>query len=233
MTKVKVKANFKGLSAALLALALQTPLAAAAAPTAKPEAKPALTPAQEEARRQVHEKLRTEVLDQMRAMRMWKLTEELKIDEATAGKVFPTLAQFDDRAREIGRERREIGKQVRDQTEAQSTTGKVDNAKLRVLIDQLLANQRKRNALDEERFKALQPALSPLQQAKLLLLLPKLEDDFRRRIREAMEAQRQLEEGGTAGQARAQTGAQVGAVDRPAKPAAKHELPPGRSPKLE
>lgn len=168
---------------------------------AKPE-RPPLTPAQEEARRQVHERLRSEVLDQMRAMRMWKLTEELKIDEATAGKVFPTLAKFDDRAREIGRERREIGRQVREQTEAQSKTGKADDAKLRLLITQLLANQQKRNALDEERFKALQPALTALQQAKLLLLLPKLEDEFRRRIREALEAQRRLEEGGDRAAAR-------------------------------
>jgi hypothetical protein len=199
---MRVKTLFLSLSGgALLALALQAP--AAAAPGGKPASeRPALTPAQEEARRQVHEKLRSEVLDQMRAMRMWKLTEELKIDESTAGKVFPTLAKFDDRAREIGRERREIGRQVREQTEAQSKTGKVDDAKLRVLIDQLLANQKKRNALDEERFKALQPALTALQQAKLLLLLPKLEDDFRRRIREAMEAQRLLEAGGAGRQAR-------------------------------
>jgi hypothetical protein len=182
---------------ALLGLALSA--GAAPATAAEPE-RPPLTPAQEEARRQVHEKLRAEVLDQMRAMRMWKLTEDLKLDEATAGKVFPTLAKFDDKAREIGRERRDIAKLVRDQTDAQTKTGKVDNGKLRVLIDQLIANQKKRNALDEERFKALQPALTPLQQARLLLLLPKLEDDFRRRIREAMEAQRLLEQGQAARQ---------------------------------
>jgi hypothetical protein len=145
--------------------------------------------AQREARRAVHEKLRTEVLDQMRTMRMWKLTEELKLDQATAAMVFPILAQFDDRARVIGQERREIGREVFQQTKE----GAPNEARLKELITKLLANQAKRSALDEERFKALRPALKPLQQAKLLLLLPRLEDDFRRRIRDAIDAQRRIE----------------------------------------
>jgi hypothetical protein len=145
--------------------------------------------AQREARRAVHEKLRNEVLDQMRTMRMWKLTEELKLDQATAATVFPILAKFDDRARVIGQERREIGREVFQQ----ANDGTPNEARLKELINKLLANQAKRSALDDERFKALRPALTPLQQAKLLLLLPRLEDDFRRRIREAIEAQRRLE----------------------------------------
>jgi hypothetical protein len=145
--------------------------------------------AQREARRAVHEKLRTEVLDQMRTMRMWKLTEELKLDQTTAATVFPILAQFDDRARVIGQERREIGREVFQQ----ANEGAPNEARLKELITKLLANQAKRSALDEERFKALRPALKPLQQAKLLLLLPRLEDDFRRRIREAIDAQRRIE----------------------------------------
>jgi hypothetical protein len=143
-----------------------------------------------EERRLVRERLRAEVLDQMRAMRMWKLTEELKLDQATAAKVFPILAQFDDQAREIVRARKDIGREVFEETKR----GQPNDAKMRQLIDQLLANQQKRTALDDQRFKALRPALTPLQQAKLLLLLPRLEDDFRRRIRDAMMAQRMRED---------------------------------------
>jgi hypothetical protein len=137
-------------------------------------------------RRQMHEKLRNEVLDQMRAMRMWKLTEELKLDQTTAAKVFPILAQYDEQAREIGRERHDIAREVMTETKS----GQPNDAKMRQLIDRLLQNQQKRTALEDQRFKALRPALSPLQQAKLLLLLPRLEDDFRQRIREAMMAER-------------------------------------------
>jgi hypothetical protein len=147
------------------------------------------------ARREARDKLRNEVMDQMRTMRMWKLTEALKLDQATAAKVFPVLAQFDEKGKAISKERWELALDVRDQVE-NSKRGKPDEARLRKLIDQLQANQARRNALDEERFTALRTALTPLQQAKLLLLLPRIEDDFRHRIREAIRAQKAREQGG-------------------------------------
>ncbi len=146
------------------------------------------------ARREAREKLRNEVLDQMRAMRMWKLTEELKLDQATAAKVFPLLAQYDEQdSGHLARERGEIAHEVQDQVRRRPARRPPAAA----LIDRLLANQVKRNALDEERFKALRPALTPLQQAKLLLLLPRIEDDFRHRIREAIKAQKAQEQNPT------------------------------------
>jgi hypothetical protein len=177
--------------------------------------------AEREARRAAHEKLRTEVLDQMRTMRMWKLTEELKLDQATAATVFPILAQFDDRARVIGQERREIGREVFQQT----NEGAPNEARLKELINKLLANQAKRSALDVERFNALRSALSPLQQAKLLLLLPRLEEDFRRRIRDAMEAQRQ-----GSGHEASRPG-EAGPAGAPGKPGAKLRRALGLPPK--
>ena len=143
------------------------------------------------ARRAEREKLRDEVMDQMRTMRMWKLTEVLKLDQATAAKVFPVLAQYDERSKEISRERWELARDVQDQVES----GKPDSARLLKLIDRLQANQSKRNSLDEERFKALRQGLTPLQQARLLLLLPRIEDDFRHRVREAIRAQKAAEQG--------------------------------------
>jgi hypothetical protein len=184
------------LRAAPLAMALQLtggglavaqpPRPARTAPAARPltEADRAAARA---ARREARDKLRNEVMDQMRTMRMWKLTEELKLDQATAAKVFPVLAQYDEKGKAISKERWELARDVQDQVEG---GGKPDEHKLRKLIDQLQANQIKRNALDEERFKALRAALTPLQQAKLLLLLPRIEDDFRHRIREAIKAQK-------------------------------------------
>ena len=174
------------------------------------------------ARREAREKLKKEVLDQMRAMRVWKLTYELKLDQATAAKVFPVLAEFDDRARALGKERGEIARQIHGEVRGEgrgdgrgdgrddgrgpgraagsrADKGKqaappLSDEKLRPLIDKLLANQKQRAALDEERFKALRPALTPMQQAKLLLLLPRIDDDFRHQIREAMERRRNAEQ---------------------------------------
>ena len=187
----RARTGGRGLLLAALAgvFGVTTPLAhAEGVPTAKPPARPTDTDrdAKRAVRREERERLLNEVLDQMRAMRMWKLTEELKLDQATAAKVFPLLAQYDDKARELVRERGEVGREVRDQVRS----GQTDNRRLQVLIDQLLANQTKRKTLEDERFKALRPVLTPLQQAKLLLLLPRLEDDFRRHIHDALDEQR-------------------------------------------
>jgi hypothetical protein len=114
----------------------------------------------------------------------------LKLDQATAAKVFPLLAEFDERARALGRERGDIARELHAQVKDNVAP---DNAKLRPLVDRLLANQAKRTALDDDRFKALRTALTPLQQAKLLLLLPRIDEDFRHRIREALDAQRRAE----------------------------------------
>jgi hypothetical protein len=179
-----------GLRAALVVLVLTGPVgwarAEAPAAPARPAAADKDKEAQRAARREERERLLNEVLDQMRAMRMWKLTEELKLDQATAAKVFPLLAQYDDKWRELARERGEVAREVKEQVRS----GQTDNRRLQVLIDRLLANQVKRKTLEDERFKALRPSLTPLQQAKLLLLMPRLEDDFRQRIRQAMDEQR-------------------------------------------
>ena len=85
----------------------------AGAQAAKPAPPPAAKPDKPDKidkskRKEMRENLRREVIDQMRAERMWRMTEELKLDEATAAKVFPLLAKFDERVREVGKERAEI-----------------------------------------------------------------------------------------------------------------------------
>ena len=48
----------------------------------------------------------------------------------------------------------------------------------------MLANRVKRHALKDERIKELRKVLTPVQQAKLVLLLPRLEREFAQFIRE-------------------------------------------------
>jgi hypothetical protein len=170
-----------------LALVLLAEPAIAQPPPADPaDPRARITEAERAARRAARNKLRDEVMDQMRTMRMWKLTKDLKLDQAAAARVFPVLAQFDERGKEIFRERWGLAREVQDQIRSE----KPDEARLHKLIDKLQENQRRRNALDEERFTALRQALTPVQQARLLLLLPRIDDEFRQRIREAIRAQK-------------------------------------------
>jgi Spy/CpxP family protein refolding chaperone len=59
-----------------------------------------------------------------------------------------------------------------------------DDAKLTAAINRMLANRVKRHASKDERLKELRKVLTPVQQAKLVLLLPRLEREFAQFIRE-------------------------------------------------
>jgi hypothetical protein len=173
----------------MVVLAAAAPLAAAAEPPKAPPLPPIATappPKPEKPKKKEKERLRQELLDQMRAERMWRMTEELRLDEASAAKVFPLLTKFDERAREVGKERNEIVTALN----AELETSRPDDGRIKALIDRLLANRNRRQAVEQERFTALRQVLTAVQQAKLVLLLPKLEDSIRHRIRDTMEERR-------------------------------------------
>lgn len=132
--------------------------------------------------REHRERLMDQALDQMRALRVWKITEELKLDEATAAKLFPLLASYDEQMRPLGRERQQTHRALREAL-GQPTP---DAPRIDALVDALLANRARMTALEDDRVKATRKVLTSVQHAKLLLLMPKIEEDFRRRIREAM-----------------------------------------------
>jgi Spy/CpxP family protein refolding chaperone len=145
---------------------------------------------QAQARGTSRDRLRQEIFDQIRAMRMWKVTEELKLDEAAAAKVFPLLAKYDERQREVFRERGGLFHELHGLMRSPGP----DPAKLTAVIDRMAANQIKRLSLEEDRLKDLRRVLTPVQQAKFILLLPQLEESVRRKIREVVGRERGRQE---------------------------------------
>jgi hypothetical protein len=127
------------------------------------------------------EQLRKEVLDRMRALRAFKIVEALKLDEATSGRLFPILARYDDREMAIAAERHGLMRELREETE----TAHPDDARLLATLNKLQANRAKQHAMHDDRVKEVRRVLTPVQQAKLVLLLPRLERDFAGWIHEA------------------------------------------------
>jgi len=126
------------------------------------------------------EQLRREVIERMRALRAWKIVAELKLDQATSARLFPILSKYDDRELALVKERHEIMKELR----AESDSATPNNSKLSTGIDRLIALRAKQHSLQDEKFRELRTALTPAQQAKLVLLLPRIERGFLHRIRE-------------------------------------------------
>jgi hypothetical protein len=140
------------------------PAAAAPKPTAGPASPDGRAPDQ----------LRKEVQERMRALRAWRIVEELKLDESASARLFPILAKYDEREMALAAERRDIVKDLRAELAAPAP----DDRRLTKDIDRLLANRARKHALHDDRIKELRRALTPVQQAKLALLLPRLEAEL-------------------------------------------------------
>src|SRR4051812_29832326 len=90
-----------------MTVAAAAPGVAFAQPQRRP---PAAAPADD---RRPPDQLRKEVLERMRALRAWKIVDELKLDENASAHLFPILARFDDQELALAAERRDIAQDIR------------------------------------------------------------------------------------------------------------------------
>src|SRR5437660_9624140 len=112
--------------------------------------------------------MRKEVRERINMMRMWRLTEALSLDEATAQRFFPLLHRYDEKLLPLHRQQGDLTMRLR----AEVDSGRPDPARVGKTIDELLALRKQVAALEEERIREVRKILSPAQQAKLVLLLP-------------------------------------------------------------
>lgn len=113
-------------------------------------------------------------LGRMRALRAWRIITELKLDEASSTRVLPIFTRYDERDLVLIIERREITYELRTLLAAPRS----DDAHITRALDRLAATQLRRHTLHDERLDELRRVLPPVQQGRLLLLLPGLERDF-------------------------------------------------------
>lgn len=125
---------------------------------------------------------RERLRQRIRAMRAWYLTEQLALDDATAGQLFPLLGQFDDRIEELHRR----GVQLRRSLRRQMAAAPPDRAALNQLVNDLLSHYEDLYRVQRDRFAAVRKVVTAEQSAKLLLILPQIDDAIRRQIQRAM-----------------------------------------------
>jgi hypothetical protein len=125
-------------------------------------------------------KRRERIKQRIRALRAYTLTEELGLDEATAGKLFPSLARYDDEFDRLLQERSELQRRLDGATELK------DNRAIDKLIDAAIANQRKFWDTEDKRLAELRKILAPAQTARLLIVLPALERKIQNQLQRAI-----------------------------------------------
>lgn len=122
---------------------------------------------------------RDKVKQRIRIMRAMVLTEQLDLDEATAGKLFPVLDKYDEVLAKLLAERAAL----RDRLATARTARKATD--ITAALDLLVANQRARWTAEEQRFADLRAVLTPEQAATLLDLLPEVDRKILRGLRGA------------------------------------------------
>jgi hypothetical protein len=123
---------------------------------------------------------REKIKQRIRAMRAYRLTEALALDEQTAGRLFPVLARYDDETDKLLEKRVDINRRLRN----------VDQIKDPKVIDRLLDEavglQRAFWDLEEKRLVDLRKILTPAQTAKLVIVLPEFERKIQNQLRNAI-----------------------------------------------
>ncbi len=118
---------------------------------------------------------REEVRKKIETVRMWRLTEELKLDEKTGAKLASFLSAMDEKRRGLMHERMETMRDLR----AVLKTGKPDEKKLKSHLDKLEKVRRDMVELEGKETGGVKDILSVEQQARYVIF----QQEFRRELR--------------------------------------------------
>jgi hypothetical protein len=129
---------------------------------------------------------RERLRERIRAMRAWYLTEQLSLDDATAGRLFPLLGRFDDRMEEL----HQRGVLLHRALKREMAAAPPNRAALNQLVNDLLAHYEDLYRVQRDRFAAVRKVVTPEQSAKLLLVLPQIDDAIRRQIQRVVRRQK-------------------------------------------
>jgi Spy/CpxP family protein refolding chaperone len=127
---------------------------------------------------ELSEKKREEVMKKIETVRIWRLTEELNLDQGTAAKLSAFLGTFDQPRKTILREQVTI---MRDLRRAVNTS-KPDEAKLKAALERLEKNRYAIQELKEKEFNGLKDILTIEQQARFVLFQQNFQHEMRRML---------------------------------------------------
>ncbi len=113
----------------------------------------------------VPEERREEIRKKIETVRIYRLTEELKLDQQTAAKLAALLGSVEQKRRELTREQMDTMRELH----ASVRAGNPDERKLKGLLEKLEKNQKGIAETREKEIKGLKDILTVEQQARYLI----------------------------------------------------------------
>jgi Spy/CpxP family protein refolding chaperone len=121
---------------------------------------------------------REEIRKRVDAVRIYRMTEELKLDEKTSGQVSSILSSFDQKRRDLQKDQMSSMRSLREVMR----TEKPDEAKIKPLLTKLEGNHRQMENLWDSELKSLKDLLSTEQQARFILFQQDFQHNMRRML---------------------------------------------------
>jgi Spy/CpxP family protein refolding chaperone len=134
------------------------------------------------------EERREEVRKKIEAVRIWRLTEELKLDTDSSAKLSSLLSSLNLKRRNTMREQMEAMRDLR----SLLRTAKPDEAKIKALLEKLEKNRHEMQGLKDQELKGLKDILTIEQQARFLIF----QHEFQREMRDMISGARGKGPGG-------------------------------------
>jgi Spy/CpxP family protein refolding chaperone len=121
---------------------------------------------------------REEVRKKIEAIRIWRLTEELKLDETTSARLASILSSLDQQRKDIHREQMDRMRELRVLVQA----SKPDEAKLKTALDKIEHVHNTMQALRNKELASAREILTIEQQARFVLFQMEFMRDMRKMI---------------------------------------------------
>jgi len=132
---------------------------------------------------------RQELEEKIQALRIWKMTEFLKLDTETSARLFPILQQYDAQIGELDVQKNQLGNRVREIIENEE---QVDKAEVDRLIEESFALQQKVLNIKHKEYKEVSKVLTPLQMVKFIAFEVRFQEEVQRLIHDIKHGDREL-----------------------------------------
>ncbi len=121
-----------------------------------------------------------ELRKRMETVRMWKLKDELKLDEKTANQVSAILSKYDEKRMTLRQDERKAFQELRETLKQ----AKPDENRLKQILARMEKNREDLHQLMTEESGELKGVLTVEQQARYVLFIPKFHHDLKKMMEE-------------------------------------------------
>jgi hypothetical protein len=120
------------------------------------------------------------------ALRAWKLTEELDLDEATSSRLFPAMREMDESRQRIEAENRRLVRRMAREVRE----NRFDRSWISEALNRLQENRMEMARIEQQHFRRVRSILSPEDTARYLLFQIRFQQEIRDRVRRSVRERR-------------------------------------------